>query len=64
MEYLKHLKTPVQITSLVLVFQDFLTHSTALGMLLLYKESVVTYSKHHGSGLNHGAAVLCKDTQL
>lgn len=51
-------------TSLVLVFQDFLTCSTALGMLLLNKESVVMYSEHHGSGLNHGAAELCRDTQL
>lgn len=45
-------------TSLVLVSQDFLTHSTALGMLLLNKESVVMYSEHHGSGLNQYSAQI------
>lgn len=34
-------------TSFVLVFQDFLTLFTVLGILLLYKESLVMSSKHH-----------------
>lgn len=51
-------------TSFVLVFQDLLTHSTALGTLLLPRESVVMDSKHHGGVLSHGAAVLCRYTAL
>lgn len=50
--------------SFFLVFQDLLAHSTALGTLLLPRESVVTYSEHHGGVFNPGAAVLCTDTQF